>query len=84
MNEAVDLQHAPLQELRETLHTSPQGLSTTEAAQRLSQYGYNELPEKEASPLRKFLAYFWGPIPWMIEAAIVLSAHRSWDVFCFP
>ena len=37
-------------------------------------FTYNELPEKKANPVLKFLTYFWGPIPWMIEAAAILSA----------
>ncbi len=54
--------------------SSPDGLSREEAARRLAEYGPNELPEKKENPLLKFLSYFWGPIPWMIEAAAVLSA----------
>ena len=56
------------------LGESAGGLTTTEAQQRLAQYGYNELPEKKVNPILKFLAYFWGPIAWMIEAAAMLSA----------
>ena len=52
------------------------GLTQSEATQRLCQYGYNELPEKKENPFLKFLGYFWGPIPWMIEAAVVLSGTR--------
>ena len=37
------------------------------------QYGPNEIVEKQVNPLLKFLTYFWGPIPWMIEAAVILS-----------
>ncbi len=51
-----------------------QGLSSGEAAQRLTQYGPNALEEKKVSTLRRLLGYFWGPIPWMIEVAAVLSA----------
>ena len=50
------------------------GLTNEEAQSRLLQYGYNELDEKEQSLILKLLGYFWGPIPWMIEAAAVLSA----------
>ena len=59
--------------LLETVASSPQGLSGNEARQRLAQVGPNELPEQRDNPLLKFLRYFWGPIPWMIEVAAVLS-----------
>ena len=49
------------------------GLTSEEVAKKLQQYGPNEIPEKKISPLRKFMGYFWGPIPWMIEIASVLS-----------
>jgi H+-transporting ATPase len=54
--------------------TSPEGLSGAEVVKRLEQYGSNALEEKTESALLKFLGYFWGPIPWMIEVAAVLSA----------
>jgi len=54
------------------LGTSPDGLSQTEAETRLNQYGPNEIEEKKTSLLLKFISYFWGPIPWMIEIAVIL------------
>ena len=58
------------------------GLSTAEVQQRRTQYGYNELPETKRNPLLDFLSHFWGPIPWMIEAAAILSALvRHWADF---
>ncbi len=43
------------------------------------QYGPNEIAEHAENPLLKFLGYFWGPIPWMIEAAVILSGVvRHW------
>ena len=51
-----------------------QGLSTEEALQRFQRYGPNALVEEKVSTLHKLLTYFWGPIPWMIETAAVLSA----------
>ncbi|HEX4086320.1 MAG TPA: plasma-membrane proton-efflux P-type ATPase [Chthoniobacteraceae bacterium] len=53
---------------------SPDGLSSAEAKQRLEKYGPNALDEKAENALLKFLSFFWGPIPWMIEAAAILSA----------
>jgi H+-transporting ATPase len=61
---------------------SSQGLSSSEAQARLTEYGYNELPEEKTNPFLKFLSYFWGPIPWMIEAAAILSGVvRHWEDF---
>jgi H+-transporting ATPase len=51
-----------------------EGLSDEEASRRLEQFGYNEIPEVRRSAILSFLSYFWGPIPWMIEAAAGLSA----------
>jgi len=60
-------------ELYKKLDTSDDGLSKGEAAKRLTQYGPNEIAEHKTNPLLKFLSYFWGPIPWMIEIAVILS-----------
>jgi H+-transporting ATPase len=56
------------------LRSSPEGLTSAEAKKRLAESGYNELPEKKRNPLVEFFSHFWGPIPWMIEAAATLSA----------
>jgi len=72
----------PVAQILEDLHSSTAGLSTAEAELRLEKYGHNELPEEKINPLLKLLAYFWGPIPWMIEAAAILSALvRHWADF---
>jgi len=57
------------------------GLTPKEVLTRRKTYGYNELKVKEKSALLRLLQRFWGPIPWMIEAAAVLSfyAHRLED-----
>jgi H+-transporting ATPase len=62
--------------------TDSNGLSRAEAKERLEKFGYNELPEKRVNPLLKLLTYFNGPIPWMIEAAAILSALvKHWPDF---
>ncbi|MDD5243278.1 MAG: plasma-membrane proton-efflux P-type ATPase [Syntrophorhabdaceae bacterium] len=79
---AEDLKSLSLQELQAKLGSSPAGLTQAEAQKRLTQYGPNEIEEKKTNPLIKFLGYFWGPIPWMIEAAVILSAVvRHWPDF---
>jgi len=73
---------ASINELFKTLSSSEKGLSASEAEGRLQQYGYNEIAEKKVNPLFELLTYFWGPIPWMIEIAAILSAVvRHWEDF---
>ena len=77
-----DLKSISMQEVEKKLESSPEGLSQAEAEKRLTQYGPNEIEEKKKNPLLKFLTYFWGPIPWMIEAAVILSAvAQHWPDF---
>ena len=58
------------------------GLSSEEAGNRLRQYGYNEIQEHEESLWHRILRRFWGPIPWMIEIAAILSgAVGKWEDF---
>jgi len=71
-----------ISELFKKLDSDEGGISSSEAKERLHQYGFNEIEEKKVSSLRKFLGYFWGPIPWMIEIAAVLSLMvRHWADF---
>jgi H+-transporting ATPase len=77
---SVDLGKAGLDVVKSRLGFSAEGLSQSEAQARVGQFGFNELPEEKVNPLLKFLSYFWGPIPWMIEVAAVLSAVvRRWE-----
>lgn len=79
---ADDARKASVADLMNKLSSSESGLSTSEAEARLQQYGPNEIFEKKINPLFKFLGYFWGTIPWMIEAAAILSAILNrWDDF---
>jgi len=81
-NSKDDLKSLALPEVEKKLRSSPDGLTQAEAEKRLAQYGPNEIEEKKANPFLKFLTYFWGPIPWMIEAAVILSAvARHWPDF---
>lgn len=69
-----DLSKISMRDLMIQLKTSPDGLTTSEAKNRLDSDGYNEIAEKKVSPLIKFLSYFWNPFSWMIEAAVIFSA----------
>jgi len=77
-----DLKSIPIAEVEKKLGSSPDGLTQAEATKRLTRYGPNELEEKKTNLILKFLSYFWGPIPWMIEIAVILSAvARHWPDF---
>jgi H+-transporting ATPase len=81
-NEGNPLQFMSMPEVKKKLESSSDGLSQVEAKKRLTQYGPNELKEKKTNAFLKFLSYFWGPIPWMIEAAVILSAvAKHWPDF---
>ncbi|MAA97551.1 MAG: plasma-membrane proton-efflux P-type ATPase [Stappia sp.] len=52
----------------------PEGLSSREAGARLSEVGENALVEHRRTLAGRLVGFLWGPIPWMIEAAALLSA----------
>ena len=58
------------------------GLSEADAAARLERYGPNAFEERHRSVVLELLSHFWQPIPWMIEAALVLTAVTArWTDF---
>ena len=58
------------------------GLTTEQVEALQREHGLNEIPEKEESFFSRLIRRFWGPIPWMIEVAAVLSALvHKWEDF---
>jgi H+-transporting ATPase len=53
--------------------TEPRGLTATEAAERLARFGANSVPEPRSSTAKVLLKKLTGPVPWMLEAALVLE-----------
>jgi len=49
------------------------GLTSSEAQERLKKFGPNTLPEEKPNPWLLFLNKFWAPVPWMLEAIILLE-----------
>jgi len=77
-----DLKAIPMADLQAKLQSSPKGLTQAEAAKRLVSDGPNALKVEKTNAFLKFLSYFWGPIPWMIEVAVILSGVvRHWMDF---
>ncbi|WP_330389207.1 plasma-membrane proton-efflux P-type ATPase [Parasporobacterium paucivorans] len=68
------------------LETTPAGLSSEEAEQRIKTFGYNEIKEPKRNPFLGFFKRYWGPMPWLLEFAIVLTVilkhyTESWIIF---
>jgi H+-transporting ATPase len=82
MNAQEDFKSLSMTELQSKLGSSLDGLSQAEAQKRLTQYGPNEIEENKTNLFLKLISYFWGPIPWMIEIAAILSGVvRHWPDF---
>jgi H+-transporting ATPase len=62
-------------------NTASKGLSSDEARTRLAKDGPNAMPDNSAHPLRNALAKFWAPVPWLLEASIVLETvlHKYYE-----
>jgi H+-transporting ATPase len=74
LQDREEIKKSSINELLKALDTSEDGFTSNEAQKRLEVYGLNEIAEKKTNNFVKFLRYFWGPIPWMIEIAILISA----------
>ena len=49
------------------------GLTSDEAHRRLDKFGPNAVPDTAEHPLRRALMKFWAPVPWLLEASILLE-----------
>ncbi len=53
------------------------GLSSEQAKKLHAQYGYNILPQKAESQIKRWLKQFWGPLPWLLEIVSLLSLYSG-------
>ncbi len=63
-----------------TLPSAAGGLTSAEAAERLARFGANEVAESRERPLLRLLHKLWSPVPWMLEASVLLElvlGHRT-------
>ncbi|MHB1433231.1 MAG: HAD-IC family P-type ATPase, partial [Streptosporangiaceae bacterium] len=65
---------ADVESVLASLNCGLDGLTGAEAARRLASVGPNAIAEQHRGLLAQVGSYFWGPIPWMIEVALILSA----------
>lgn len=49
------------------------GLTATAARVALAKFGPNEVPDSARHPWHDALEKFWAPVPWLLEAAIILE-----------
>ncbi|KAJ4879403.1 plasma membrane-type protein [Raphanus sativus] len=71
--EGIDLGLLPLEEIFEHLRTSPGGLLSGDAEERLKIFGLNRLEEKQENKFLKFLGFMWNPLSWVMEAAALIA-----------
>jgi len=72
---ATDLASASISDTLAALSVrADTGLTAADVEARRREYGYNEIAEPPAHPVRQFLAKFWGMSAWMLELIMLLSA----------
>jgi H+-transporting ATPase len=62
-----------IEETLKILEATTDGLTDREAEKRNAIFGFNEVVEKKKNPILNFLSRYWGPMPWLLEAAIILA-----------
>lgn len=77
LKSSLDYKRLSIEETLKALDTSLNGLSEEEVRRRIEKYGYNEVKEEKKNPVLEFLSRYWGPMPWSLELAIVLSVLVS-------
>jgi H+-transporting ATPase len=68
-----DYETASVDDVLRLLSATKDGLAGPEPEARRRLFGFNEVPEKKKSRVLQFLGRFWGPMPWLLEAAMVLA-----------
>jgi len=73
LRKTSEFKNKSVDETLKLLETSLKGLNESEVKNRLKIFGYNEISEKKKNPLSDFLLRYWGPMPWLLEIAMILS-----------
>lgn len=69
----AEYKELPVEEAIRLLGTTIDGLTEPEASNRISVFGPNEITEKKKNPFLQFFSRYWGPMPWLLELAMVLA-----------
>jgi H+-transporting ATPase len=73
LKKTLEYKEFSVEETIRLLETSTNGLTESEAKERIERFGYNEVVEKEKNPILEFLSRYWGPMPWLLEFTMGLS-----------
>ncbi|KAL3694188.1 hypothetical protein R1sor_007839 [Riccia sorocarpa] len=73
VDETVDLERIPIEEVFAQLRCTKEGLTSAEGEERLRIFGQNKLEEKSESKFLKFLGFMWNPLSWVMEAAAIMA-----------
>lgn len=73
----VDYADLTIEEAMNRLNATEGGLSTVEAEKRQLEMGFNEIVHEEIPKWKKFLAFMWNPLSWVMEAAAVVAIVLS-------
>ncbi|KAL2633532.1 hypothetical protein R1flu_005011 [Riccia fluitans] len=73
VDETVDLERIPIEEVFSQLRCTKEGLTSAEGEERLRIFGQNKLEEKSESKFLKFLGFMWNPLSWVMEAAAIMA-----------
>ncbi len=65
--------NATIEDTLRELDANASGLSDPEVESRQKKYGFNLIEEKKKNPVIEFLKRYWGPMPWLLEFAAILS-----------
>ena len=73
LKNSADYKAITIEDTLKSLESSVNGLGDFEVKKKLQLFGLNEVAEKKKNPVFDFLLRYWGPMPWLLELAIVLS-----------
>ncbi len=82
-SDSNNLNDTPVAEVINQFNSDPEnGLNKNQISEKRQKYGWNTIEEEEESRFKKLISHFWGPIPWMLEIACILSAiAQRWEDF---
>lgn len=82
----ADTKKISWEETIQNLDTNVDGLNESEVDTRHEIYGFNEIKESAKHPIFEFLKRYWGPMPWLLEFAIILTiilSHYTESIIIF-